>query len=121
MASQSPLSFHAADRTIGLVVLDAANPFFTDVTWGVKDDASRFSLSAILCDSDDLRQKETRYHELLEEHRGQGVLLSPVAMADARIGRLQGRGPCRQQVAVARPIHGVGRVMCSAAIWRCRT
>jgi LacI family transcriptional regulator len=47
---------------------------------------------AILCDSDDPRQKETRYHELLEEDRGRGVLLTPVAVADARIGRLQGRG-----------------------------
>jgi len=33
---------------IGVVVLDAADPFFTDVTWGMKDDASRLSLSGDL-------------------------------------------------------------------------
>ena len=46
-----------------------------------------FDLSVILCDSDDQRQKETRYLKLLEEHRVRGVLLTPVAGTDARIAR----------------------------------
>ena len=51
-----------------------------------------FDLSVILCDSDDQRQKETRYLKLLEEHRVRGVLLTPVAGTDARIARPQRRG-----------------------------
>ena len=47
---------------------------------------------SFLCNSDDQRQKETRYLELLEEHRVRDVLLTPVAGTDARIARPQWRG-----------------------------
>jgi LacI family transcriptional regulator len=79
-------------RMIGLVVLDVANPFFTDVARGVEDEASISGLSVILCNSDDQLPKETRYLELLEEHRVQGVLITPVASADDRLALLQKRG-----------------------------
>ena len=65
-------------RTIGLVVLDVANPFFTDMARGVEDEASMSGLSVILCNSDDQAARESRYLELLEEHRVQGVLITPV-------------------------------------------
>jgi len=79
-------------RMIGLIVLDVANPFFTDVARGVEDEASKSGLSVILCNSDDQQQKESRYLELLEEHRVQGILITPVTGADERITRLQRRG-----------------------------
>jgi LacI family transcriptional regulator len=79
-------------RTIGLVVLDVANPFFTDLARGVEDEASTAGLAVILCNSDDQEHKETRYLELLEEHRVQGVLITPVAGAADRLAGLQRRG-----------------------------
>ena len=79
-------------RTIGLVVLDVANPFFTDVARGVEDAASDAGLAVILCNSDDQKAKESRYLEVLEEHRVQGILITPVAGADARLARVQRRG-----------------------------
>jgi LacI family transcriptional regulator len=79
-------------RTIGLVVLDVANPFFTDVARGVEDEANKAGLSVILCNSDDQERKEKRYLELLEEHRVQGVLITPVVGAGSRLARLQRRG-----------------------------
>jgi LacI family transcriptional regulator len=79
-------------RTIGLVVLDVANPFFTDVARGVEDEASASGLAVILCNSDDQLAKESRYLELLEEHRVQGILITPVTGADERLARLQRRG-----------------------------
>src|SRR5579872_4802191 len=79
-------------RTIGLVVLDVANPFFTDVARGVEDEASKAGLAVILCNSDDQERKEKRYLELLEAHRVQGVLITPVADAGSRLARLQRRG-----------------------------
>ena len=82
-------------RTIGLVVLDVANPFFTDVARGVEDEASMSGLSVILCNSDEQLPKETRYLELLEEHRVQGILITPVTTGDGageRLTRLQRRG-----------------------------
>ena len=45
-------------RTIGLVVLDVANPFFTDVARGVEDEASEAGLAVILCNSDDQKAGE---------------------------------------------------------------
>jgi len=79
-------------RTIGLVVLDVANPFFTDVARGVEDEASESGLAVILCNSDDQQAKETHYLELLEEHRVQGILITPVSAEDQRLARLQQRG-----------------------------
>lgn len=79
-------------RTIGLVVLDVANPFFTDVARGVEDEASESGLAVILCNSDDQEAKEIHYLELLEEHRVQGILITPVAADGERLARLQLRG-----------------------------
>jgi len=79
-------------RTIGLVVLDVANPFFTDLARGVEDEANKAGLAVILCNSDDQDRKEKRYLELLEEHRVQGVLITPVVGAGSRLARLQRRG-----------------------------
>jgi LacI family transcriptional regulator len=98
-------------RTIGLVVLDVTNPFFTDLARGVEDEASKEGLAVILCNSDDQDRKEKQYLELLEEHRVQGILITPVAGAAARLARLRKRGipvvlvdsrsPSREQCSVA--------------------
>ena len=79
-------------RMIGLVVLDVANPFFTDLARGVEDEASKAGLAVILCNSDDRESREARYLEILEEHRVQGVLITPVAGAGASLEVLQRRG-----------------------------
>ena len=79
-------------RTIGLVVLDVANPFFTDVARGVEDEANKAGLAVILCNSDDQERKENRYLDVLEEHRVHGVLITPVAGAGTRLASLQKRG-----------------------------
>jgi LacI family transcriptional regulator len=98
-------------RTIGLVVLDVANPFFTDLARGVEDEANKAGLAVILCNSDDQERKEQQYLELLEEHRVHGVLITPVAGAGARLAGLQrwgtpvvlvdSRSPSRGQCSVA--------------------
>jgi LacI family transcriptional regulator len=79
-------------RTIGLVVLDVANPFFTDVARGVEDEASASGLAVILCSSDELPAKQDRYLEFLAEHRVQGVLITPVGEVDEQLAGLQQRG-----------------------------
>jgi LacI family transcriptional regulator, galactose operon repressor len=99
-------------RTIGLVVLDVANPFFTDVARGVEDEASKAGLAVILCNSDDQERKEKRYLELLEAHRVQGVLITPVAGAGSRLARLQRRGTSVVLVDSRSPSRG----QCSVAV-----
>jgi LacI family transcriptional regulator len=81
-----------ASRTIGLVVLDVANPFFTDVARGVEDAANEADLAVILCNSDGDPAKEARYLDLLDEQRVRGVLITPVGAQDERLARLRQRG-----------------------------
>lgn len=104
-------------RTIGLIVLDVTNPFFTDVARSVEDEASASGLAVILCNSDDQQEKETHYLEVLEQHRVQGILITPVHGAGERLARVAGRGtpivlldsrsPSRDQCSVAvNDVHG---------------
>src|ERR1035438_8870822 len=79
-------------RTIGLVVLDVANPFFTDLARGVEDEANKAGLAVILCNSDDQERKEKRYLDVLEEDRVHAVLITPVVGGSARLANLQRRG-----------------------------
>ncbi|MEN3611681.1 LacI family DNA-binding transcriptional regulator [Plantactinospora sp. ZYX-F-223] len=79
-------------RTLGLVVLDVANPFFTDVAKGVEDATGAAGMAVIFCNSDGDSAKESRYLDLLEEQRVQGVLITPVDDANERLVRLRERG-----------------------------
>src|SRR5579875_899778 len=45
-------------RTIGLLVLDVGNPFFTDPAAGVETTAGKAGLSVILCNSSDDVERE---------------------------------------------------------------
>jgi LacI family transcriptional regulator len=78
-------------RTVGLIVPDIANPFFTDVARGVEDAISAAGALLIVCNSDDDPFKEARYVTLLTEQQVQGVLLVPVGSSTA-VARLGDRG-----------------------------
>lgn len=60
-----------------LIITDVSNPFFTAVARGVEDAASRAGYSVLLCNSDEDRDKETRYLTVAEEERVAGVVLAP--------------------------------------------
>jgi LacI family transcriptional regulator len=79
-------------RTIGLVVLDIGNPFFTDLAKGVEATAATSGLSVILCDSDEDLDREAHYLSLLQEQRAFGVLITPVGRATAGIDELRRTG-----------------------------
>lgn len=78
--------------TIGLVVLDVRNPFFTDVARGAEDEAATHSLSVILGNSDENSEREAAYLDLFEEQRMHGVLISPYGDVGTRLARLRSRG-----------------------------
>jgi LacI family transcriptional regulator len=80
-------------RTVGLVVLDIANPFFTDVARGVEDAVSAAGLAVILCNSDDQKEKEAAYLDVLAEQRVQGVIITPTAQGESTaLEALRARG-----------------------------
>ena len=78
--------------TIGLVVLDVRNPFFTDVARGAEDQAAAAGLTVTLGNSDENPAREAKYLDLFEQQRVHGVLISPFADITERLGRLRRRG-----------------------------
>jgi LacI family transcriptional regulator len=79
-------------RTIGLVVLDVSNPFFTDVAHGAEMCAAENGSFIMLCNSGQKVEWEARYLDLLEEQRVQGVLITPVGTDNTRLDLLVERG-----------------------------
>jgi LacI family transcriptional regulator len=65
-------------RTIAYLVLDASNPFFTDVAKGVEEVARQNGVAVYLCNSDSDASREADYLGLLAEQRVRGILVTPV-------------------------------------------
>ncbi|WP_396667107.1 LacI family DNA-binding transcriptional regulator [Microbacterium sp. R86528] len=93
-------------RSIGLVVLDVRNPFFTDIARGAEQRAAENNLSVLLGNSDDDASREASYLDLFEQQRVHGVLISPVDDPTERLERLREHGITA--VLVDRPSDGSG-------------
>jgi LacI family transcriptional regulator len=65
-------------RTLAYVMLDAGNPFFTDVAQGMEAAAESVDLSLLLCTSGQREQREQAHLQLLQQQRVQGILVTPV-------------------------------------------
>jgi LacI family transcriptional regulator, galactose operon repressor len=80
-------------RTIALVVLDVANPFFTDVARGAEAAVEQSGDMVIVCNSGQDVARERRHLDQLEEQRVLGVLITPVDDGpDSRVEQLINRG-----------------------------
>ncbi|WP_293760254.1 LacI family DNA-binding transcriptional regulator [uncultured Aquitalea sp.] len=64
-------------HTIGLIVSDIRNPFFTAVSRAVEDAAYEVGMRVILCNTDENPDKEALYLRLMQEERVTGVILAP--------------------------------------------
>lgn len=78
--------------TIGLVISNVMNPFFTDLARAVEDEALRHGFSVIFGNSDEDPIKETRYLEVLHDKRVDGLLLAPSGGLTTEIMRLKDSG-----------------------------
>jgi LacI family transcriptional regulator len=79
-ADQVARSLKVGDtHTIGIVIPDITNPFFTDVIRGVETEARVNGYSLILTDSNEDPDLEDVNLEMLLARRADGVLLSPTA------------------------------------------
>lgn len=79
-------------RTIALVVLDAANPFFADIAAGVEPIANELGSILVVCDTAGDPRRERRYLAQLEEQRVQGILITPGSDDNQALMRLSQRG-----------------------------
>ncbi len=98
-------------RTIGVVVLDVGNPFFTDLAGGVEDVAAEAGLSVVLCNSNDDVSRESRHLSLLQEQRAFGVLITPVSNKTPAIEAIRQMG-----TPVVLVDRGSNRKMCSVSV-----
>lgn len=66
---------------IALLIPDIANPFFTEVTRGAEDVANQNGLSVLLCNSDDMADKEAKYLRILLSEGVAGIIIVPSGRA----------------------------------------
>src|SRR5689334_10891936 len=64
-------------NTFAYVMLDATNPFFTDVARGIELAAEKADLSLFLCNSDGRDARESAHLAHLQQQRVDGILITP--------------------------------------------
>jgi LacI family transcriptional regulator, galactose operon repressor len=79
-------------QTLAYVMLDATNPFFTDVGQGIEDAAEDSDVSLFLCNSDNRLDRELGYLTRLQEQRVQGILITPTDPAHEMLEELPRQG-----------------------------
>lgn len=72
--------------TIGLIVADIRNPFFTTLSRTVEEIAYAEGLRVIFCNTDENREKEKMYLRLLEEERVTGAIIAPTREGVEQVG-----------------------------------
>jgi LacI family transcriptional regulator len=79
-------------RTLAYVMLDAANPFFTDVAAGIEETAEEGHFSLYMCNSGNRADREVAHLDHLVEQRVQGVLVTPLDPEAEHLARVARRG-----------------------------
>ncbi len=64
-------------NTIGLIVSDISNPFFTAISRAVEDTAYDQGFSVLLCNTDENPEKEAIYLNLMRDTTVAGAIMSP--------------------------------------------
>ena len=78
--------------TVGAVLLDIGNPFFTEVARGIEDRLGRDDYTLMLASSDGDLAREARYLRLFEEHGVLGILVTPAGPDLDHLRELRSRG-----------------------------
>jgi LacI family transcriptional regulator len=79
-------------RTLAYVMLDASNPFFTDVAQGMELAAEGADITLFLCNSNNSPTREASHLAHLMQQRVQGILLTPLDANSETIDVVAGRG-----------------------------
>jgi LacI family transcriptional regulator len=79
-------------NVLALVLTDITNPFFTVAARGVEDVANRAGYTVIFCNTDEDREKEKKYVEILMQNRVDGVILVPSDSDSKSVESLQQNG-----------------------------
>ncbi len=80
-------------RTIGLLINDITNPFYSAVVKGAEDEANRRGYGLILCDTNEDPAREQQYLEMLRDKQVDGIIFGPTGSNTALIAPLARRLP----------------------------
>ncbi|MBE7554625.1 MAG: LacI family DNA-binding transcriptional regulator [Anaerolineales bacterium] len=75
-------------QTIGLIISDITNPFFTAVARGVEDEFNQFGYHTIFCNTDEDSAREDEYLRLLFAHQIDGLIIAPTGVHSDRLLRI---------------------------------
>jgi LacI family transcriptional regulator len=78
--------------SIGMIVMDLANPFFIDVVLGAEDRLHQLGYSVQLGNSAGDAEREATHLSVFEQQRVRGVLLAPIGPVAAQLAQLRQRG-----------------------------
>jgi LacI family transcriptional regulator len=79
--------------TLGLVVPDIANPFFSEVTRGAEDAAHQAGYSLFLCNAMEDPAREVEALRTLEAQRVDGIILCSSRLSEQEFGAMMARLP----------------------------
>lgn len=72
-------------RTLGLVITNIANPFYTELAQGIEKTATKLGYSIILCSTQSNISTEKQYIEMLRSKGVDGIIFSSAHMEDPNI------------------------------------
>lgn len=76
-------------NTIGMIISDINNPFYTSIICGVQNAAEKAGYCMILCDTHDDDMTEMKYISMLKEQFVKGIILSSTFVMDSIIKELR--------------------------------
>lgn len=76
-------------NVLALVMTDITNPFFTVAARGVEDVANKAGYTVIFCNTDEDKEKEKKYVEILMQNRVDGIVLVPSSSDSESVETLQ--------------------------------
>jgi len=79
-------------QTIGLLITDISNPFFTALVRGIEDVANDAGYSVMLCNTDENPDKELTYLRMLRRKSVDAILMAPTGVRQPVVDQLVGLG-----------------------------
>jgi LacI family transcriptional regulator len=75
-------------NTLGLLVPDLMNPFYSEIAKSIIDRGQEFKLNIILCDTDNKPEMQKFYIDFLQQKRVDGIIFASVSLRDPEAERL---------------------------------
>ena len=74
--------------TIGVVLSDITNPFYSEIARGMEDEARKWGYTLIFGSTDNKWEVQKEYIDLFRQQRVDGVIFASVALQDSDVERL---------------------------------